>query len=257
MSWNTSRHLDKGVSSAALQFHLSLIRSMAPSNPVIFTDDSDIVKPDGKCFESLGFVRDGSNSSDSINVYEKGYHVTEACVLTKKRHPVSIFSQIHSSKENDFTSVNDITFRAMDTGRSLFGKATFVMDRDYDENKMFLKLHSLNQDYVIRLTAKRNLLFHNKWIPATELRNRRKGKIRTNFFYKRKEHEAYLSHIKTQITAARKDIYLLLVYGLSVHPMMLGTNKEIRSKDDVISIARLYFSRRRIEEYFRCKKQVF
>jgi hypothetical protein len=39
--------------------------------------------------------------------------------------------------------------------------------------------------------------------------------------------------------------------------MMLLTNKEIKSKDDVIKIARLYFSRWRIEEYFRAKKQIF
>lgn len=38
---------------------------------------------------------------------------------------------------------------------------------------------------------------------------------------------------------------------------MLATNKEIRSKEDVIMIAKAYFSRWRIEEYFRCKKQVF
>lgn len=39
--------------------------------------------------------------------------------------------------------------------------------------------------------------------------------------------------------------------------MMLATNKELKSKEDVVRIARLYFSRWRIEEYFRCKKQVF
>ena len=39
--------------------------------------------------------------------------------------------------------------------------------------------------------------------------------------------------------------------------MMLATNKEISSKEDVIRIAKLYFSRWRIEEYFRCKKQMF
>ena len=51
----------------------------------------------------------------------------------------------------------------------LFEKATFVMDRGYDDNKMFLKLDSMNQDYVIRLTAKQKLLYHNKWVFATEL----------------------------------------------------------------------------------------
>ena len=70
-------------------------------------------------------------------------------------------------------------------------------------------------------------------------------------------HDAYLSHVKVQITASRKDIYLVLVYGITEHPMMLATNKEIKSKDDVIAVAKLYFSRWKIEEYFRCKKQMF
>lgn len=39
--------------------------------------------------------------------------------------------------------------------------------------------------------------------------------------------------------------------------MMLATNKEIRSKEDVVKVARTYFSRWKIEEYFRCKKQMF
>ena len=131
------------------------------------------------------------------------------------------------------------------------------MDRGYDDNKMFLKLDGLEQDYVICLTSKRKLLYHNKWTPATELRDRRKGKIKTSVFYRGKDHEAYLSHVKVQITASRKDIYLVLVYGITEHPMMLATNKEIRSKEDVIRVARIYFSRWKIEEYFRCKKQVF
>ena len=50
---------------------------------------------------------------------------------------------------------------------------------------------------------------------------------------------------------------LLTVYGITEHPMMLATNKEIKSKDDVINVAKLYFSRWRIEEYFRSKKQIF
>ena len=145
----------------------------------------------------------------------------------------------------------------MEQGASLFGKATFIMDRGYDDNKMFLKLDELEQDYVIRLTSKRKLLFHNKWVPATEIRNRRKGKVKMPLFYRGRQHDAYLSHVKVQITASRKDIFLVLVYGITEHPMMLATNKDIKSKEDVIAVAKLYFSRWRIEEYFRCKKQMF
>ena len=145
----------------------------------------------------------------------------------------------------------------MERGAALFGKAAFCMDRGYDDNKMFLKLDELGQDYVIRLKSNRKLLYHNKWTMEAELRSRRKGKIKTNVFYKGKDHETYVSHVKVQITASRKDIYLVLVYGITGHPMMLATNKEIRSKDDVLRVAGIYFSRWKIEEYFRCKKQMF
>ena len=252
-----SRHLEKGISQKATVSYLQTIKKWVPDEPVIHIDDSDVTKPDGYKFEALGIVRDGSESTSTKNVYKKGYHVTEACVLTKSNHPVSIFSRIHSSSEKDYKSANAITFEAMEQGAALFEKATFAMDRGYDDNKMFLKMEELKQDYVIRLKSNRKLLYHNKWTMATELRNRRKGKVKTSVYYKGKEHEAYLSHVKVQITASRRDIYLVLVYGITEHPMMLATNKEIKSKEDVIKVARIYFSRWKIEEYFRCKKQMF
>ena len=252
-----SQHLVKGTPASAAASYLQQVKKWVPADPVIHIDDSDVVKPDGYKFESLGIVRDGSESTSTKNVYKKGYHVTEACVLTASNHPVSIFSRIHSSSEKDYRSANSITFDAIDQGTSLFGKATFCMDRGYDDNKMFLRLDGLEQDYVIRLTSKRKLLYHNKWTPATELRDRRKGKIKTSVFYRGKDHEAWLSHVRVQITASRKDIYLVLVYGITEHPMMPATNKEIKSKEDVVRVARIYFSRWKIEEYFRCKKQVF
>lgn len=252
-----SRHLDKGTPASVMVSYLREVKKWVPKEPVIHIDDSDVVKPDGYKFEALGIVRDGSESSSSKNVYKKGYHITEACVLTNSNHPVSIFSRIHSSSEKDYKSVNTFTFQAMEQGAALFGKATFAMDRGYDDNKMFLKMDQLGQDYVIRLKSNRKLLYHNKWTPATELCSRRKGKVKTNVFYKGKDHEAYLSHVKVQITASKKDIYLVLVYGITEHPMMLATNKEINSKGDVVKVARTYFSRWKIEEYFRSKKQLF
>ena len=252
-----TRHLNKGILNNAQQSYLSLIRKWAPKNPIIHIDDSDVTKPDGYKFEALGIVRDGSESTSAKSVYKKGYHVTEATVLTANNHPVSLFSEIHSSKEKSFTSINDITSSAIQRGVALFGNATFVMDRGYDDNKMFLSLDELKQDYVIRIKTNRKLLLHNRWMTASELCNRRKGKVKMSLFYKGKNHDAYLSHVKVQITASRKDVYLVLVYGITEHPMMLVTNKVIRSKEDVISVAMTYFSRWRIEEYFRCKKQMF
>ena len=106
--------------------------------------------------------------------------------MTNNGQPVSLFSKIYSSKEKKFYSINDVTFSAINRASKMFGKATFVTDRGYDGNKMFLKLASMEQDYVIRLTARRKLLLHGRWISAAELCNRRKGKVKLPLFYKGK-----------------------------------------------------------------------
>ena len=80
--------LKKGTPTVAAASYLQLIKKWIPSDPVIHIDDSDVVKPDGYQFESLGIVRDGSESTSTKNVYKKGYHVTEACVLTSSNQSV-------------------------------------------------------------------------------------------------------------------------------------------------------------------------
>ena len=252
-----SDHLKSGIDPVMLSGYLRLLQKMVPAEPVIHIDDSDVVKPEGHHFESLGIVRDGSKSAADKSVYSKGYHVTEACVLTDSNHPVSVFSELHSSEEKGFTSINHITDSAIERCVKMFKKATFVMDRGYDDNKIFLKLFGMKQDFVIRLTQKRKLFFHGKWVSATKLCADRKGKVKMDLFYKGEHHEAYLSHVKVQLTAAKKNIFLVLVYGITEHPMMLVTNKAIHGKEDVMNVARLYFSRWKIEEYFRSKKQIF
>ena len=97
-----SNHLAAGTPASAAAFYLRTVKKLVPSEPVVLIDESDVVKPDGKQFESLGIVRDGSESTQTKNVYKKGYHVTEACALTAHKHPISVFSRIHSSAEKDY-----------------------------------------------------------------------------------------------------------------------------------------------------------
>lgn len=52
------------------------------------------------------------------------------------------------------------------------------MDIGYDGNKIFQKLWGLEQNFVIRLTQKRKLYFHRKWVSATKLCAERKGKVK-------------------------------------------------------------------------------
>ena len=252
-----SRHLAKGIPQKAEIEYLRFIRRKMPTDPVVYIDDSDVVKPEGYHFEALGIVRDGSASSNDKTIYEKGYHVTEACVMAGNHQPISLFSRIHSSNEKSFTSVNNITFAAIDRAVTLFKKCTFAMDRGYDDNKFFLKLLNEQQDFVIRIRKNRKLYYQNRWFSASELCARRKGKIKMCVRYKGTDHEAWLSHIKVRLTASKREVNLVLVYGISDTPMMLVTNKPVYAKKDVKEIAKVYFHRWSIEEYFRAKKQLF
>lgn len=95
-----TRHLNKEIPKDAQKSYLSFVRTMISNNPIIHIDDSDVVKPEGRKFEALGLVRDGSKSTNTKTVYEKGYHVTEACVLTGNNHLVSIFQEyVHLKKK--------------------------------------------------------------------------------------------------------------------------------------------------------------
>ena len=66
-----SRHLSKGIPRDALKAYLLQVKNWCLAQPVIHIDDSDVVKPDGYKFESLGLVRDGSESTAAKNVYKK------------------------------------------------------------------------------------------------------------------------------------------------------------------------------------------
>lgn len=251
-----SRQLSEGTDKQTVCNYNRIVKKCLPEAPLVFVDDSDVTKPYGHKFEDLGVVRDGSSKE---NKQEKGYHVTEVTALTRNgNHPISLFSKIHSSREKNYVSANDVTFDALKKSSLLAGKnATFVFDRGYDMNKLFSFCYTNELQFIIRLTSKRLLFYKGKWFKSTTLRDSRKGKITANVMFDGKKQPCYITCINSQITESRKQIKVIFVYGLGDTPMMLATNREIRSKDDTVRIVRDYLKRWRIEEYFRFKKQHF
>lgn len=250
------RNMEKEQSPVIMENYMKLMSKQLDDSPVILVDDSDVIKPYGKAFESMGTVRDGSSRKKA---YENGYVVTEMTGLTKnKNQPVSLFSHMHSSVEKGYKSTNTVTYTGLDNIiKTLDRRATFIFDRGYDMNELFNFMYNKEQDFVIRIKENRKLWYKGKWYMAPTLRDSRKGKIKTTVLFQGEQKECYISHINTMITASKKPMRLVLVYGLGEVPMMLATNKVIEKKEDVIGILRLYLSRWRVEEYFRFKKQEF
>lgn len=255
-----SKRLECTLSPAIQKNYSQKMVNALGRNPVILVDNSDVIKPYGQKFEALDRVRDGSSKD---NKYEKGYLVTEIVGLTaKKKQPVSLFSKLHSAREKEYKSANEVLFSGLkQVINCLPTVATFVFDRGYDMNALFHFMYKHQQEFIIRLTEKRKLFWKGKWFKASTLRDSRKGKIKTTLTFrldgKEKRETVYISHMNIKITASKRSVNLILVYGLGETPMMLATNKVIQGKDDVIHIVRTYMSRWRIEEYFRFKKQHF
>lgn len=216
--------------------YINAIGDIYGKEPVALFDDSDISKSYGKKFEDLDDVIDASSQDKKIT---KGYHVCESVILTEnEKQPISAYSKIYSCKSNSFKSKNNYTVESINSVINILGrKFTGIFDRGYDDNKIINYMEETNNYFVIRMNDKRVFLFKGKKKNAYEEALKRKGKIRmTLWFDDNDEYEVYVSHTKVTF---------------------LLTNRSIHSKEDVIKVVRLYFSRWRIEEYFRAKKQEY
>ena len=233
------------------------VKKEISEEPVVLFDDSDITKIYGKKFEDIDKVIDGSSQTKEI---KPGYHVCEATLVGKtKRQPISLYSKIYSSKSKGFKSERSYTKESIEKTCEIIGKFTGVLDRGYDSNEIINLMDNKGNDFVIRMNDRRMFLFKGKKKNCYEEAIKRKGKIRMKLLFDdNQEYEVYVSHTRVTLPSNKKDYELVFVYGLSEErPLILLTNKSIHGKEDVIKIVRLYFTRWRIEEYFRTKKQEY
>ena len=254
-----SRHLERGSPETAQHSYLNLVRSMVgEGETVVHIDNSDVVKPSGKAFQDLGMVRDGSKSSGKKCVLEKGFYVTEAVALTRANQPVSVYSEVWSVNSPAFVSGSDFAYtsQAICRANDCFHRIVYVMERAYDDNHVMKGVEKIGQKYIIRLKTSRIVTIKGKKYSVAELCRHYRGKYSMKLFRHGKTCKVKVSCVKGRISASDQEVAIVLVYGAK-HPMALVSNCAVNGKKDVMRLVRRYFSRWRIEEYFRCKKQSF
>ena len=156
--------------------------------------------------------------------------------------------------------MNKYTNDSIDAVREVLKrKCNMIFDRGYDDNKIIDYIDKTGNYFVIRINDDRTFYFKNKRKKCYDVAIRRKGKVKmTLWFDDNEKHDVYISHTKVRLPYNKKDYELVIIYGLSEErPLILLTNRDIHSKEDVIKVVRLYFYRWRVEEYFRAKKQEY
>ena len=255
-----SRFLDRTLDINCRNNLLSYTLSIMPKNDlkVFSVDDSDVTKPYGQHFESLGRVKDASSIKTTI---EKGYRVTCITALTaSSKHPMPIYDVFHSETQPDFKSINCQTFAGLEfvCSRLKEYSAVFVFDRGYDDYKIFDFFAEHKQYFVVRMTKNRKIIIKNRKVLMISEGIRKKGKIIIPVTYKGNKTEIKASHIRVKLIRGKKEYSLIYSYvGDAKEPSMFLTNRPINSKDDVISVVMNYASRWKIEEQFRFKKNGF
>ena len=72
------------------------------------------------------------------------------------------------------------------------------------------------------------------------------------------EKQLTISYTRVQMTDGKQEEYTcVFVYGLSEEPMMLLTNKQVKSAHEARVIVRMYLNRWKIEEVHRAEKQSY
>lgn len=237
------------------------IKQLPTDEIILIEDDSDINKEYSKKLEDLCTVRDASKQKET---YVNGYHVCEIVGLSKnEKQPISLYSKIYSTESKDFKSCNVETMNSEKYVISKIRKTNdtkiiVVKDRGYDSFDLFKDTISNGISFVVRLDGDRNLLFKGKPRIVKGVAATRKGKIHTKLMYKDENVDCYISYTKVQLPKLKdKDLTLVIVYREDEEndPMYLLTDIDVKNKEDVIKVTKIYMLRWRIEEYFRAKKQ--
>lgn len=236
--------------------YINQVKNLIDDKTVFCIDHTDISKPKSKKLEALCKVRDGSTGKITT-----GYKILEIAALTpEKKMPISVYSKVFSTEENDYVSENYITLEGFKSLTSNFGnKGIRALDRGFDNNRFYDYFIEHKENFIIRAKQNRNVVYNNKSLNILEVSNKYKGKYSLILTSQDgKKVNAKISYIPIELPAfPNEKLTLVVVFGFGELPMMLITN--ITSSEKIISktITKVYLLRWRIEDYFKFKKQQF
>ena len=253
---------DENIEKIKENYLNEAVKHLPNDEVILIEDDSDVNKEYSKKLEDLCTVRDASSKEDR---YVNGYHICEVVGLTKnEKQPISLYSKIYSTETSGFISCpeetkvseKEVIKKLREKNDKI--KIITVKDRGYDSYSLFEETINNKISFIVRLDGDRYMLFKGKKRLVKDVAATRKGKIHTKLMYKGENTDCYISYTKVQFPKMKdKDLSLVIIYRKDEEsdPMYLLTDLPIKTKEDVIKIARTYMMRWKIEEYFKTKKQ--
>jgi len=260
------RNLDSfdNIENILMSNYIQMVKPYINNRHLYFVDRGDIVKKDNTKFENKGFVLDGS---DSHNV-KQGYQINEIATIDNDNQPISLVSELRSSKDNDYNSDNDLWISHMNYVHNIYGKGTFIMDRGYDGAILMEKVLEIGSDFIIRAKSlDRKIYVNGEKTTISDIAKHMKGK----YSYVSKEYDKLKVSYKPVVikskeakNLSKKVLTIVVVKGFALDDrtlneayMVLLTSRTISGKAQALQVVRDYALRWKIEENFKYKKQQF
>jgi hypothetical protein len=255
-----SRHLKHEDLDQQLNEHVAgQASSRIHRDTLLIIDPSDIRKTYARKMPYLSRVRDGSTGE-----IVPGYwtcHIV-ACE-PKSRRMLPLHLSLWSQKAPEFDSENTQILRAVDTVHtSVKDRGIWVMDRGGDREKLFRPFLERGLRFIVRLTAKRDLIYRGKRVHVLQLAEDcpmyfAEAIVKENRTDEKTYHLEY-GFRRVRLPGREEDLYLVVVKGFGAEPLMLLTNLPMRkSRRLVWQAVEGYLCRWMVEETIRFIKQAY
>jgi len=242
-----------------IENYMNEIKSSVDEDTIFSLDPGDIEKKYSRKQEGLCKIWDASE-----NKSKRGYKLVEVVALTHKtKLPVPVYTNLYSSQEDDSGTVTEENLKALKHIGNNFGNVGIrVMDRAFDDVKIYKHCLKNEQKFITRAKSNRNVIYKNKIWNIEDLANQFKGKINLPHTDKYgKKHTLRIWHIQVELPEVEGETFtLIIVHGYDKkqpEPCLLLTNMDGNGKKKSQRILKSYLLRWRVEEYYRFKKVQF
>ena len=246
-----ARHLTEAVIKDAA--------SRIKKDTLLIVDISEVAKKYARKMQYLCRVRDGSEGE-----LADGYWTCDVVgVEVGEAEIIPLYQEMYSAHAPDFKSENDEILKAVEViSPHIEDRGIYVIDRGGDRGVLFRSLLDEEKRFLIRLKGDRHLIYKGT-ATVTKLLAGRCPLPYAEMLLKEEKGQEKVYRVeygvrKVKLPGRREQLFLVVVKGFGVEPLMLLTNVELRNKrQELWRMIEAYVTRWRVEETIRFIKQSY
>ena len=239
--------------------YLEEVSPVLDKDRLIAVDLGDITKDYARKMPQIQTVHDGSTGE-----LKKGWWLLEAEALTGPKHQrhVPLWLEAFTIGKRKYQSTWTVVENAIERLVERLGpQGTWLFDRGFDDGEFWNFLGGLSIGFIMRAKTKRHVK------DLTDGRKRSisavaKRVLKTAPMLWKRKYEGQARLLKAgyapiAIPQTGQKLTLVVVEGFGKNPLLLITNRILKSAAEAVAVAKAYFKRWCVEEAGRLIKQAF